>query len=168
MSGRGARLLVKGSIAFGGAVTFSGRLSVQGRAELPSASVHVWDDCTVATGAELRIENCTNVDPWLGGGGGVYVNGALHVDGALEVHQSHSAYGGGVYVEGTSAQRMEPWGCARGDLHLRGKMNITGCTAGKDGGLGLGGGERTLATNVQQQSCVTAAQELFLFQGAAW
>ena len=109
MSGRGARLLVKGSTAFGGAVTFTGRLSVQGRAELRSASVHVWDDCTVATGAELRIENCTNVDPSLGGGGGVYVNGALHVDGALEVHQSHGWQGGGVYVGSASAHRVEPW-----------------------------------------------------------
>ena len=52
--------------------------------------------CTVATGADLRVESY---------GGGVYVSGDLHVDGALEVHQSHSGRGGGgVYVTSALAQ----------------------------------------------------------------
>ena len=90
-------------------MTFSGRLTVQGRAELQSACVDVWRNCTVASGAELRVEHCSNVNDW-GAGGGVYVGEHLQVDGALEVHQSHSSGdGGGVFVSRTSAQRVEPW-----------------------------------------------------------
>ena len=59
----------------------------------------------MASGAELRVAHCRNVDSdgdGGGGGGGVYVAGALRVDGALEVHQSHSKRdGGGVYVSRT-------------------------------------------------------------------
>ena len=110
LHGRGASLLLEEGIHFGRAVTFSGRLSVQGRAELQGACVEVWDDCTVAHGAELRVENCSNVGGDWGDGGGVYVDEHLHVDGALEVHQSRSRRdGGGVFVYGTSAQRAEPW-----------------------------------------------------------
>lgn len=53
-------------------MTFSGRLSVQGLAELPEACVRVWGDCTVASRAELRVENCSNTN-YMGVGGGVYV-----------------------------------------------------------------------------------------------
>ena len=107
LHGRGASLLLEEGIHFGRAVTFSGRLSVQGRAETKNACVEVYGDCTVAHGAELRVENCSNVG---GRGGGVYVDEYLHVDGALEVHQSRSrGEGGGVYVSRTSEQRVEPW-----------------------------------------------------------
>ena len=83
-----------------------GRLSVEGRAELKYACVHVWGRCTVASEAELLVENCSNVDDW-GAGGGVRVSGNLRVDGALEVHQSHSKrFGGGVYAFGASAQLL--------------------------------------------------------------
>ena len=108
--GRGASLLLEERIFSWGAVTFSGRLTVQGRAELRTACVTVYGDCTVIHRAELRVENCSNVNPWIGGGGGVYVNGDLHVDGALEVHQSRASVDGGcVFMWGTSAQRVEPW-----------------------------------------------------------
>ena len=100
--GPGASLLLQEGLAFHGAVTFTGRLSVQGVAGLEGRCVYVWGACTVASGAELRVENCSS--------GGLRVGRALQVDGALEVHQSHSAgFGGGVYVERTSAHRVEPW-----------------------------------------------------------
>ena len=77
--------------------------------ELSGACVTVGGRCTVASGAELRLTNCSNVDSI--GGGGVFAIRDLHVDGALEVHQSHSrrGRGGGVYVLGASAQLLEPW-----------------------------------------------------------
>ena len=104
---RGARLLLEEPISVLGQVNFSGRLSVQCLKKFHDAGLDVRGDCTVASGAELRVENCTNVGS---GGGGVTVSGGLHVDGTLEVHQSHSRLnGGGVYVDRTSAQRMEPW-----------------------------------------------------------
>ena len=105
---RGARLLLKDLIVIFGAVTFTGRLSLQGLSELQHACVHVWDDCTVASGAELLVQNCSNVH-WHGGG--LYIDRSLHVDGALEVRQSRSRLnGGGVFVWGASAQRVEPCG----------------------------------------------------------
>ena len=110
LHGRGASLLLEERIVFARAVTFSGRLTVQGRAELQRACVEVYGDCTVAHGAELHVENCSNVKGAWGSGGGVYVRDHLHVDGALEVHQSRSrGDGGGVFVSRTSAQRVEPW-----------------------------------------------------------
>ena len=91
-------------------MTFTGRLSVEGLAELESACVHVEGLCSVASGAELHVAHCRNVKRWGDGlGGGVFVSGDLQVDGTLEVHQSHSREsGGGVFVLGTSAQRVEP------------------------------------------------------------
>ena len=79
---------------------------MEGRAPLRSACVNVFGRCTVASGAELSVAHCRNVNPY-GYGGGAYVNRALHVDGALEVHQSHSSFhGGGIHVNGTSAQLL--------------------------------------------------------------
>ena len=69
------------------------RLSVEGHTPL-SACVKVWGDCTVANGAELRVAQCRNVERY-GRGGGVFVEGDLHVDGAVEVHQSHTGGSGG-------------------------------------------------------------------------
>ena len=81
---------------------------MEGREELAYACVNVQGSCTVAKGAELRVAHCRNVKPY-GGGGGVSV-GALHVDGALEVHESHQSHssgcGGGVYVWSTSTQLL--------------------------------------------------------------
>ena len=82
---------------------------MEGRAELREACVNVAGDSTVASGAELRVANCRNVGDGYGAGGVNFFN-ALHVDGTLEVHQSHShGRGGGVHVWGTWEQRVEPW-----------------------------------------------------------
>lgn len=106
----GARLLLKGPIKFEGAVTFSGRLSVQGLAPLQRPCINVGGDCTVASGAALRVENCSNAgvygwDPTIGGG--VYVDGDLHVHGHLAIHGSHAWKGGGVFVRSASAELSE-------------------------------------------------------------
>ena len=106
-------------------MTFTGRLSVEGLAELKEACVTVYGgidvrgDCTVANGAELRMANCRNVKDW-GRGGGVHIdNGALHVHGALEVHQSRtSGGGGGVYVFRASAQLLTSAPRLRGSSSL--------------------------------------------------
>ena len=79
----GATLLLKERIRFDRDVTFTGRLSVQGLAELRGPCVKVEGDCAVAAGAELRVANCSNVD-W-------------------------NANGGALRVGRASAQRLEPW-----------------------------------------------------------
>ena len=92
---RGARLLLKDRIQLRGGITFSGRLSVQGLVELQEACIYAFGDLTVASGAVLHVENCTN--RW-GEGGALKARDSLRVDGHLEVLNSHAEFGGGVYT----------------------------------------------------------------------
>ena len=102
----GARLLLQREVVLdGAALSFRGRLSLQALRKLDGACINVLHgDCTVVRGAELRMENCSNMNGY-GRGGGLYVHGSLQVYGNLEVHKSYSARcGGAVYVSGASKE----------------------------------------------------------------
>lgn len=91
---QGAWLLLNTALIFEKEVHFHGEINVSAQRPLEEACLELKADGFVEPTAALRVEDCHNIRK-KGSGGGISVNGSLHVSGALQIHNCSAKWNGG-------------------------------------------------------------------------